>query len=176
MHLCLLVDEAGDASLEGYFEDKDNLSALCSAAKERLVKSVHVVVAGTNLTGASLSSSEDAYFFRMPPWQAADLVTILERKAGAFNLEDFETVQDIARAISDEPVLDALSTNARSATFLLDAIAHASNSPRYSWNTMLRVLVPALVDQVVQAYLTSNRIRTLRTGIVRSASVRLQEG
>jgi hypothetical protein len=77
VHLCLILDEAGDAGLKGYFEDKASLSALCTAAQAKF-ESVHVVVAGTNLTGQALSSSSDVYLFRMPPWQAADLARLVE--------------------------------------------------------------------------------------------------
>lgn len=162
MHVCLVVDEAGDASMNGYFEDRATLIQLCTALERRLAKSVLLVVAGTNLTGTSLSSHRDAYFFRMKPWKGDDLAVLLQKRASDFKLDDgVETVSHVADAIYSESVLGGLTTNARSAFFLLNAIADISEYQRTSWRTMLSASAPTLVGEVVNEYLGSNRIKSL---------------
>jgi hypothetical protein len=162
MHVCVVVDEAGDATLDGYFEDRPALVQLCSTLQRRLARSVLLVVAGTNLTGTSLSSHKDAYFFRMKPWEGKDLAELLNKRAPDFKLEGgVETVAHVADAIYAEPVLGGLTTNARSAVFLLDAIADISEYQRASWRTLLSGSAPTLVRQVVHEYVHSNRIQSL---------------
>lgn len=162
MHLCVVVDEAGDASMNGYFEDRATLIQLCAALERRLARSVLLVVAGTNLTGTTLASHKDAYFFRMQPWKGNDLMELLEKRASDFKLEvGVETVADVAGAIYSEPVLGGLTTNARSAYFLLNAIAYISEYQRTSWTAFLSASAPTLVGEVVHQYLHSNRIKSL---------------
>lgn len=72
MHVCIILDEAGDICVRSWFESKSMLTALCDEAAN-LAKSVAVVVTGTALTGRELNSKNDAYIFRMKSWRADDL-------------------------------------------------------------------------------------------------------
>jgi hypothetical protein len=76
MHVCVIIDEAGDLDVKDWFEDKQMLLQLCDAAAN-LATSVAVVAAGTALTGREMSSVDDAFVFRMRQWRAEDLVHIL---------------------------------------------------------------------------------------------------
>ena len=73
LHVCLIIDEAGADELKWWFEDEAMLAALCGEAR-KLATSVAVVVLGTGLTGRDLSSTNDAFVFRMKKWKALDLV------------------------------------------------------------------------------------------------------
>lgn len=110
MHVCIIIDEAGAAGVNGWFEDKARLRALCAAVKT-LATSVAVVVSGTGLTGTSVSSSDDAYFFRMKQWQPEDVAMILENYKGSLNLvQGMETTKTVADAIFANPKLGALAS------------------------------------------------------------------
>jgi hypothetical protein len=122
MHLCLVLDEAGARDLMGFFDQREPVLQLIEEARRLLATSVVVVVCGTNISGSKFSSTDEAYFFRMKPWDKGDLSTLLEKKAAGLLLKPGESAGTVARAIFAQSTLAALATNARSAGFLVDAI------------------------------------------------------
>ena len=163
MHVCLVFDEAGSSYTKAWFEDQGMLTSLCDEAGT-LASSVTVVVVGTGLTGRELSSSKDAFFFRMKPWQANDLSKLLEKRKSDLRLAHGETVDTVAQAIFAHPTLSALATNARSAFFLVKAVANLSSGySRLSWDLQLNEWTQVLVTQVVDGYISFNSINGLGT-------------
>ena len=160
MHVCIIIDEAGDLDIKLWFESLAMLSRLCHEA-EKMADSVAVVVSGTGLTGQNLSSVDDAYVFRLKPWRAIDFVKVLERKPFWLSKGE-ETTRTVANVIYANPKLRALATNARSAYFLVDAIANMiSNYTQRVWGLNLDAWIPTLVKQVVDSYISSNGIKDI---------------
>lgn len=131
-----------------------------SDAAKKLATTMAVVVLGTGLTGNAVSSSDDAYVFRMRPWQVDDVAMILKNYRDSLNLvEGEETTQTVAEAIFANPKLGALASNARLAYFLVLAIARYSQYyTRFSWRSLLDELTDGLVMAVVHDYIASNAI------------------
>ena len=139
------------------------LTFLCQQAKV-FASSVIVAVVGTGLTGRELSSTNDAYVFRMQPWQANDLAKVLKGEENYLHLAEQETVDTVAHAIFAHPKLSALATNGRSAFLMGRAVANLSSRyPRLSWDFQLIEWTEAIVAQVVDAYESLNAIRNLET-------------
>ena len=163
MHLCVIIDEAGYPKTKSWFEDGQMLSELCTQTQE-LATSVAVVISGTGLTGHSLSSSDDAFVFRMKPWDAADLTMLLEKKKLRLRLPlaKEETAADVATAIFANPRLRALATNARMAFFLVqDIIRLGPTRMLQSWESELYEWTPALALTVISDYIRSTPINRL---------------
>jgi hypothetical protein len=162
MHVCLVFDEAGSSYCKAWFENKEALEILCDEAI-KLASSVTVVVVGTGITGRELSSANDAYVFRMKPWEAADLSQLLRPQKDNLCLAEHETIDTVATAIFAHPQLGALATNGRAAFFLVQAIALLSASySRLSWDLQLNEWTAALVTQIVGGYIALNSISGLR--------------
>ena len=83
MHLCVIIDEAGDLDIKDWFEDKNMLMKLCNEA-EKLATTVAVVVSGTALTGREMSSVDDAFFFPNESLESSRHQGDLEHKNGSF--------------------------------------------------------------------------------------------
>jgi len=163
MHVCLVFDEAGSSYCKAWFENKEMLAILCDEAS-KLASSVTVVVVGTGITGRELSSSNDAYVFRMKPWEAADLSQLLRPQKDNLCLAEHETIDTVANAIFAHPQLGALATNGRAASFLVKAVALLSASySRLSWDLQLNEWTSALVTQVVGGYVSLNGIQRLKS-------------
>ena len=161
MHVCIILDEAGDLSVRSWFENKDMLTMLCEEAA-KIAKSVAVVVTGTALTGRQLNSMDDAYVFRMQSWKAADVVMVLESECVGESLMEGETTDSLAETIFAHSKLGALATNGRCAYFLSNAIAIMySQYQKIVWNLYLDAWAPALVTNVVDEYIGSNGLADL---------------
>lgn len=159
MHVCIVIDEAGDLSVKLWYESLEMLRKLCHEAA-KMATSVAVVVSGTGLTGQNMSSVDDAYVFRPKPWRAIDFVKILETKS--LDLSKEEATTTVANVIYANPKLRALATNARSAYFLVGAVAHMiSHYTQRVWGLNLDAWVPTLVKEVVDAYISSNGIKNI---------------
>ena len=123
-----------------------------------------VVVVGTGITGRQLSSTKDAYFFRMQTWDDGDLWKILNKNVSKLRLEKEETVNTVANAVYAHPKLSALASNARSASFLVDSIRELSmGRTQSSWEMQLNEWTPVLVTQVVNRYIANNALADLNT-------------
>jgi hypothetical protein len=158
MHVSIVIDEAGDSSLGGFFESKANIEDLLTLMKD-LATSVRLVVSGTGLKTTNLDSDKDACKFRMQPWGTGDLDIIL-RDRFAF---DEATRKNVIGAIMEQPTLNALSTNGRSAFYLLTAISSLRTvlSVLGSWRLLLASVVSDIVGAVVRQYIGENGLNDL---------------
>jgi hypothetical protein len=156
MHVCVILDEAGNSDLQGWFEHKENLTLLHEQIQKNLAESVMLVVAGTGVTGTYLDSQSDAYKFRMRPWGSADVVKYLLREGeDQLDLNGRETVQEVVDAIFDQPKLRALVTNARSTHYMIEAIRFLSAKyARDCWALHLDRIAVAVVTRVMHQYMT----------------------
>jgi hypothetical protein len=160
MHVSIVIDEAGDGSLGGFFEKKENISTLLNLV-DRLATSVRLVICGTGLETTNLDSGKDACKFRMLPWGAGDLDAILRTDRFAF---DEATRKSVIGAIGEQPTLNALSTNGRSAYFLLSAIRGLRTVFNASkpWRLLLASVVSDIVGTVVRRYMGENGLSKLK--------------
>jgi hypothetical protein len=174
MHVCLIFDEAGDLGLDGLFEEPTLLQGIYAHVKRNLATNVVMVVSGTGITGSKLKSGCDAYFYRLKPWNPEDLEKILDPRAGLLHLKKSENVRTVVDAIVAHPKLRALTTNARSAYFLVEALASlCSVYVQEFWRVQLDAWAPALVTKVVHGYIATNGIReiTVEQRVLVAASV-----
>jgi hypothetical protein len=162
MHVCLILDEAGDLKLNDVFEDKAFLHGFCNYVQATLADSVVVVISGTGIVATNLNSSSDAYIFRLNPWEREDMVEILKQDSKDLNFVDGETVEDLVDAIFEHPKLQGLTTNARAAAFLANAIKElCSYNVGDVWRIQLDAWAPALITRVVHEYIANNGLQEL---------------
>jgi hypothetical protein len=172
MHVCFIFDEAGSGSLLGFFEDQGKVLALVSWLESaRIATSIAVVATGTGLIATSFDSAKHAYFFRMKPWGRSDLTEVvrrcLENEADRVDLEpEAETAEDVTDAVYSLPLLQGLATNGRSCYLLVRSVALTQRrTPNLNavlgWREHLRSTLPAIVDEVVSEYVSSNGISYL---------------
>jgi hypothetical protein len=161
MHVCLVIDEAGSPPTQGFFDDKAKVIDLL------LAESVVVVACGTGLLPQTFDSGKEAYYVRMKPWKRIDVEQVVGQFAakGRIKLHGSDTAATVAEAIYKIPLLDALTTNARSAYFMVQGIASATQQTQtlrhLGWQAHVSVLVPGVVNDVVHRYTDSNGIRRL---------------
>jgi hypothetical protein len=171
MHVCVVMDEAGGNTMRRFFEDRDMVtSMLRELRKANIAESVMVAVVSTGLTAQAFDASSEAYVFRMRPWVPDDVEALLDsfakKKKEQLVLKEGEsTTRDLANAMYSLPLLEALSTNGRTAYYMVSAIAAASRRSatfcRQEWRAHLRHLVPSIVDETVFGYIASNAIRNM---------------
>jgi hypothetical protein len=160
MHVSLVLDEAGAAALNKHFEKKKELAAIIRQLEKTLASSVRLVVSGTGLTTDECSSENDAFKFRVKRWGETDLQAAIT-KFGFLEAERGEIID----AILNHPTLAALSTNARAAWFLLEAIskADANELPSLaSWRERLSDWTAPLISTVSANYITTNGIGKIK--------------
>jgi Uncharacterized conserved protein (DUF2075) len=163
MHVCLVFDEAGALDLGHLFEEPAVLTVMCAYLMRHLARKVVVVVSGTGITGRNFQSKTEAYFFRMPPWDAADLTTLVEKRQGDLHLKAGEAVPTVVNAILAHPKLCALTTNARSAHFLVEAVVSlCSVHVQEDWRVQMEAWAPAIVTKAVHGYIAESSIPHLR--------------
>lgn len=162
MHVCLVLDKAGSKrNIKEWLESKAMLETLCQEASQ-LATSVTVVVVG-GLTGRDLNPSKDAFVFRMKPWQARDLSIVMASYVNLLRLEEQETIDTVANAIFAHSKLGALATNARAASFLVQAVSNLSVMySRWSWEMQLEEWATTLVTDVVDKFRATSDIATLK--------------
>jgi hypothetical protein len=162
MHVSVIIDEAGGSDLNGHFEDKAFLKGLWEHLEDHLATNVSLVVSGTGLTGTNLTSSGDAFIFRLGPWVQHDVEELVKQQSRKLVLKAGETVKSVVDAIFKHPKLRGLTTNARSAYCLVRAIASlCSHYVADAWSVQLDAWAPALVTTVVHQYIAGNGLRTL---------------
>jgi hypothetical protein len=161
MHACVVIDEAAAADLGGFFESETNLSGIATDLKS-VFDSVTLVLCGTGVTGRAFDSSNDSYKFRVQPWGQDEFRAIL--KSARMPHEITSNSDTIARAIFSVPVLNALTSNARSASFVVDGLAAlaAGMPPPHSWSQRINDWTSALVDNAVQKYKSRSGIGKLK--------------
>jgi hypothetical protein len=168
MHLCLVIDEAGASLTQGFFDNRAKVRRLLAKLRSaKLAQSGTVVVCGAGLLSQTFASDRDAYYFRMRPWTRIDLERVLDQFVAKqlITLLEPDVTSTIAEAIYSIPLLEALSTNARSAYFIVTGIETATNQTQalrsLGWQAHLSALVPGIVNEVVYRYTDSNGIQSL---------------
>jgi hypothetical protein len=124
MHVCIVLDEAGANETLGFFDDTSKLTRLVNLLRvgpTPMAQSVVLVVAGTGLSTGTFDSAGEAHYFRLQPWQRADLEAVLDHsdKKTEVLLGEKESLSTVADAVYSIPLLEALSTNGRSAHFMI---------------------------------------------------------
>lgn len=159
MHLSLVIDEAGAEDLCGYFVDYENLNKICTALGV-VAKSTRLIVCGTGLQTLCLSSTDAVVKFRMEEWNPEAMEIVLEK---VIKMPGKDNRKAAASAICEQPTLKALSTNARAAYFLLDAVAKAVKYMRtpIRWNQEIQNQVTNLVNAVVSQFIATNGLSSL---------------
>jgi hypothetical protein len=161
MHACIVIDEASAVDLGGFFDRKENLSEIAKELK-LVFDSVTLVLSGTDVTGRYFDSREDSFKFRLQPWDRSDFLAILQDKRMIPEISS--QVTQIASAIDGVPVLNALTTNPRSASFVVDGLtAMTSGMPDpQSWHQRMSDWAPLLVANVVQKYKSRSGVGKLK--------------
>jgi hypothetical protein len=168
MHVCLVLDEAGATPTQGFFDDKAkviNLLVAIDAAK--IAQSVFVVACGAGLRSQTFESVKEAYYVRMKPWKRSDVEKVIGQFAdkGYMKVRESDSASTVAEAIYKISLLDELTTNARSAYFMVQGIASATSQTQtlrhLGWQAHLSALVPGVVNDVVYKYTDSNGIQGL---------------
>jgi hypothetical protein len=171
MHLSVIVDEAGAPELNHFFEQRKNVYYFAEKL-EGLADSVFLVISGTGVTEAMFSSKADCPKYRMRPWPSDDLESVLTKvcimKRPDKILFSRKDVEHVVAAIRRQSTLQALSTNARCATFLLEAIWDLSvKAPlpesEKAWLVRLSGLVQYILSRVVVDYTRSNGLKLITT-------------
>jgi hypothetical protein len=168
MHLCVVIDEAGASVTQGFFDNRAKVRRwLAKLRSAKLAQSGTLVVCGAGLMSQTFASDRDAYYFRMRPWTRNDLERVLNQlvSKGLIKLGETDATSTIVEAIYSIPLLEALSTNARSAYFMVKGIETATNQTQalrnLGWQAHLSALVPGIVNEVVYLYTDSNAIQGL---------------
>ena len=124
-----------------------------------------LVVVGTGLSTGTFDPAEEAYYFRVPPWQRADLEAVLDHsfeKLGVVPGEN-ESVSTVVDAVGSFPLLEALSTNGRAAHFVVEGVVSAtrrSTSLRHlGYKARLGAWVSGIASDAVHKYKSTNSLR-----------------
>jgi hypothetical protein len=164
MKMAVVLDEAGSTGLGGFFENKGKIHSLYNrlcVVVERGFE-FRLVVSGTGLTGRDLSSGKDVDKIRLGPWQIGDFKQVAE-----VQFQDLKI--GAVDAIYRHPILSGLTTNARSAWFLLKAVSSEifvvpkaiKHSLRSDWDERFEAGLPAIVNYVVDSYMGINGVNDL---------------
>jgi hypothetical protein len=171
MHLSVVLDEAGTPTLCGLFDKMDVVNALIEEL-EKMATEVLLIITGTGVGATAFSSQNECLKFRLAPWKSTDLLAVMMKKHGdkAFPGIGEEDVSNVIQAIYRQPTLAALSTNARSAAFLLDCIRESSYGLEKPdtvnlWILRFEDIKRTLVNNVVAKYSQYNGIANLKTAI-----------
>jgi hypothetical protein len=165
MHVTFVLDEAGSSALDDYFEKKETIKRLYAALKP-FAASIRLIVCGTGLTGENVCSQSDVFKIRMKEWDQADIM-IVARKLSWDQPTGPEQDREIAHVVAsifEYSVLRALTTNSRSAWFLLEAVNERfqlQNSVQSTWQDFLHENTGYLVSRVVDKYVDMNGLREL---------------
>jgi hypothetical protein len=158
MGVCVVIDEAGDGALRGFFEDRDHLGAVIDGVRG-FAEDVLLVVSGTGITGGIFLSKVDAFKFTLSQWGEEEFLSVIQS-------DKYVLVGDrllIAKAIFAHPTLNGLTTHARAAGFLVDSVVRMSAGMRLpvSWWQRLKDWAPAIIDTVVSRFIAAHAIQSL---------------
>jgi hypothetical protein len=164
MNVAVVLDEAGSEDLHKFFEDKDKIYSIYRLFGQIVHPEFkfRLIVCGTGLTAQDLSSGKDVGLIRLGSWSQEDLADVAKAKFPDLDREAIE-------AIYRQPILCSLTTNARSAWFLLKAVSNdiflekkaIKYSVRDGWDKRLEVGLASIVDYVVDNYTGMNGINDL---------------
>jgi hypothetical protein len=165
MHVTFVLDEAGASSLGGYFEEKESVKRLYSAL-EKFAASIRLIVCGTGLVGENVCSHSDVFKIRMNEWDQTDVKLAAHKfqwNQPAFP-EKARVIGDVVASIFEYPVLGSLTTNARSAWYLLEEVNErfrVQNSVQSTWKDFLHENCGHVVSCVVDKYVAMNGLQGL---------------
>ena len=162
MHATLVLDEiqiendffdrAGDKRLIDFFDSQ----------LKHFAHGVRLVACGTGLTGENLQSDTECFKIHLNRWTRKDVANVLPSL-----LKPDENPNHILNAIFNQPVLDALTTNARAAEFLLEEIVKINNRLVANYVAQGELLnrlndaMPFLFSTVVFRYAEMNGLHSL---------------
>ena len=164
MHVTLVLDEIqrGD-----HFDDENKtLLTFFSKHVKKFAVSVRLVACGTGLTGANLVSNIDCYKIHLSTWNSTDVAVVLAERLKSKKISQ----KSILNAIANQPILNALTSNARAAGFLLEEIAtYTIRLPREymkqgTISNRLNDAAPFLFDTVVSRYTEMKGLQRLNSG------------
>jgi hypothetical protein len=164
MHVSLVLDEAGSASVRGHFERKQNVLDFYKEMTE-LGTSFWLVVCGTGVFGTELASGSDCRKIRMKQWSQVEFL-IIARAKWAWVTDQPKFADETVEAIYRHSVLSALATNARCANFLIRAITeriYKINFARKNWQNFLWECTGELVNEVVGHYVRNHGLKNLKS-------------
>jgi hypothetical protein len=167
MHVSVVIDEAGSPSFNGVFDEPRYVNDLYNALRP-LAKSILLIITGTGVTGLLHSSKYQCNKHRMYDWKQSDLLAVLNNWNSKDTKRDKMISEQVVDALLLHPTLKALSTNARSASFLLEAIVNSATgitlpTSESVWISFLSNYAPSLVTRVVDCYVKRNALKDLTT-------------
>jgi hypothetical protein len=167
MHISLVLDGAGLASVKGFFESVWKVCGFYSTMREHLASSFRLIVCGTAVHTRTFGG-RDLKNIRMKPWSRYVCMTFADKIwcTGKGHISSFSN--DMVEAICQHPILSTFTYNARCAYSLMAAVAKRINTRGYTmenWETILWECTGELVQEVVDHYITaSNGLNALSTG------------
>jgi hypothetical protein len=163
MNVAVVLDEAGSTSLHGFFEAQEKVVSICSALGGLVAPGFdfRLVVCGTGLTDPRWATLNDINKIRLDSWSKSDVKKVAKAK---FPMLTDESIDAIYR----HSMLRSLTTNARTAWFLLEAISSKlfmvegiQHSRRGSWDRRLEVGATTICDYVLDEYVSKSAIGKL---------------
>jgi hypothetical protein len=164
MHVAIVLDEAGSKGLLGFFEKKTQIYSLYKLLGSLVEDEfeLRLIVAGTGLTTKHLIPGKDVDKIRLDAWSREDFAKVANERFGKLNNEAIA-------AIYRQSMLAGLTTNARSAWYLLMVVssdiflvpAYIKYSVRGNWDRRLGAGLPTIVEYVVDNYASMNGLNDL---------------
>jgi hypothetical protein len=153
MHVSLVLDEIVK---NDFFEQENALNSFFESHLKTLAASVRLVVTGTGITGKHLVTDVDCVKVHLKKWTRTEVKAILEAHAPS-------QPESILNAISSQPMLDALATNARTAWHLLREIMDLTLGDRTEHEIFNRVnnATRYFVGALVRCYINLNALHRL---------------
>jgi hypothetical protein len=157
MSVCVIIDEA--KTWGEFFEDKMNLQDIIDGLKEQLTERVFLVICGVEVTGINFDSKKSVFKIQIGQWKQSDFLAIVKDTRNLIP----EDRNEFANAIFAQPTLNALTTNARSAGFVVDTVVELSKgvNEAIAWRFRVNEWASAIVSRVVARYKRSNGIAKL---------------
>ena len=161
MHVTIVLDEIqrGD-----HFDNVTNhlLTFFDDHVKE-FADSVRLVACGTGLTGEHLGTNVDCYKIHLSHWSREDVAVVLAERWITYT----EDRENVLNAIYDHSVLKALTTNARTAGYLLEEIVPFTNQLEcmyvecHQMSNYFHAAAPYFLETVVSRYTAMNGLQRL---------------
>jgi hypothetical protein len=157
MSVCVVIDEA--RAWGEFLEDKTNLGNIIDGLNKHLTEHVFVVICGVEVTGSNFDSKKAVFKIQIGQWKQSDFLAIVKDTRNLIP----EDRNEFANAIFSQPTLNALTTNARSAGFVVDTVAELSQGTNeaIAWRFRINEWASAIVSRVVSRYKRSNGIAKL---------------
>ena len=161
MHVTIVLDkiQKGD-----YFDDGNAaLLTFLSSQMAGFADSVRLVACGSGLWSDIFGSNVGCYMIHLRPWTSEDVAVVLANRVQSKNISP----ATILNAIVQQPILSALTSNARTAGFLLEEIVTytarlpGENVKQSTILTHLNDAAPFLLDTVVSRFTETNDLQSL---------------